>query len=393
MALREIRSVNLGIGRHISIRNGKLSSNDIGEAQLLKLPLFPDGPDVKYHLPLPVSLPNGSQKFEWLTNPMPNNYFNPLTLARSPEVMQIYPYESDGKVTVWHVTTALIYTDSGPVNQSKSKVLELGKGITITLSMFHRLIRCTKCQMLDHTKNMCKVTHNTCTFCAEQHDTQSCQNKSSTRCARCNGPHKSSDSSCPDIVRKITSFNHPTIKKFKAELANSVEVKQSKSNEADHNNKTCSSPTQEVQPLLAVNFSSEQVFRLFPPSQYGRIADKLFPKLYRTIYNVVIDQVYSSILSRIPAVADPSPTNTHKGRLNSLDNNGNGSSLPLINNYIPPPGDIHSRLRRIAEEDTESVYSFNKGFRGNNLSNIQLSLLRFSGQYREQEHKRVKYKA
>ena len=63
--------------------------------------------------------------------------------------------------------------------------------------------RCTKCQLLGHTKQDCRRRNPRCAKCGKDHPTQDCQSKS-LFCLNCCGSHAASDHRCPEkAIRKL----------------------------------------------------------------------------------------------------------------------------------------------------------------------------------------------
>ena len=63
--------------------------------------------------------------------------------------------------------------------------------------------RCTKCQLLGHTKQGCRRRNPRCAKCGKDHPTQDCQSKS-LFCLNCCGSHAASDHRCPErAIRKL----------------------------------------------------------------------------------------------------------------------------------------------------------------------------------------------
>ena len=63
--------------------------------------------------------------------------------------------------------------------------------------------RCTKCQLLGHTKHDCRRRNPRCAKCGKDHPTQDCQSKSFF-CLNCCGSHAASDHRCPEkAIRKL----------------------------------------------------------------------------------------------------------------------------------------------------------------------------------------------
>ena len=62
-------------------------------------------------------------------------------------------------------------------------------------------LRCYKCQRIGHGSKFCKSSEHTCENCAQSgHESKECH--SNPLCANCSGEHKSSDPSCPALVKE-----------------------------------------------------------------------------------------------------------------------------------------------------------------------------------------------
>ncbi len=139
---------------------------------------------------------------------------------------------------------------------------------------------------------------------------------------------------------------------------------------------------------MSVVFSPEHVLRLFPVNQYRRIADKLFPNVYRTIYNLILQQEKSSALPKYPVgYADRPLSNIQRRLLNLPDQTGCGRTTSITDNQRGPLSEVQRRLHMISEENREEGHGSSIGLRKGMLSNIQRRLLRLSGQYREGDYK------
>lgn len=207
-----VRQAHPSLGRHLQVKEGKITSEVPDVQQALKLPLIPLGGLQDLRQPLPRALPDNTHVQIWLTDPIPLAPFNPLLLAASHEVVSVTKYESDGEKGIFKVSTAFLTTEKAQV-QPETKFIEIKGGACIQLTKFVPVERCTVCQSLDHNKWSCVKEFFTCVFCAEHHFSGRCPlpHKSNYKCGRCKGPHKASSVMCPDYVQKLEEQNLPSL--------------------------------------------------------------------------------------------------------------------------------------------------------------------------------------
>ena len=60
------------------------------------------------------------------------------------------------------------------------------------------MVQCYKCHGFKHTAAQCRAKNIKCGHCAnEEHKSDSCPEKETSKCHKCDGPHKAWDSNCP----------------------------------------------------------------------------------------------------------------------------------------------------------------------------------------------------
>ncbi|MCP5014918.1 MAG: NADAR family protein, partial [Ketobacter sp.] len=286
-----VTSQNPTLGRCLAYEKGKITSSNPEALKALKSPLLPDHPSLCK--PLNRFLPTGTVESHWLSSPIPNMAGISATIASNPRVVHVSKHDKNSTHTIWHITTGYVAEPSS--KHKEPNYLEAGT-LVLNLVPYTLPIRCTFCQSIEHTKFDCFAEYSSCVFCAGHHSSAECGQKWRHKCARCLGPHKASDPSCPDIKSKKARQGLPQLCTPKPEgqshttpvprrpTACTVKCHEGPIPQAHQEKlipKAQQTPSVEgnIPSLFAVKFTAHHIETLFSPAAYQRISKRLFPSL------------------------------------------------------------------------------------------------------------------